>query len=418
MIIPRNEKDLTLEWIKLALPQFNEIKEVKITPPNTQGGMSSVYVVNMTYKQPLDEKKLHPESIIIKFLGELQSMFDMTYGGHYKREIDWYKFYQSNSIPQLFYSDFLEGDFVMIMENGFLRNEGRVIDQSKGSISMKQFYLALDEIIDLHGTYWHEFSEKEGLGVRIGNNDDFMKSVNLEWIPSVFAFNYHSAFGKRNFKTVCDTEEKKKNWAKYNEENVKEFINAQMIAWNQLIDVVLGLNFEGTKFEKSNIKQFITDLKDMDFSKLLHQYIVDQSEKYPKTIVHGDFRTDNMIFDKDDNICLIDWNCITVGCGLLDVVRNSVHSLTSDVLAEKQDEILKVYQTKMSTKTGKKISLESVEEMFKSCLIHELIMCTYLGSYMYSIKDKVQLEKLGKTFDLLIGIVERAVYAVHRNYVK
>ena len=51
----------------------------------------------------------------------------------------------------------------------------------------------------------------------------------------------------------------------------------------------------------------------------------------PKTVVHGDFRADNMLFGKEgqeDGLAVIDWQCFGLRCGMYDVClfpRNQRH---------------------------------------------------------------------------------------------
>lgn len=54
----------------------------------------------------------------------------------------------------------------------------------------------------------------------------------------------------------------------------------------------------------------------------------------PKTVVHGDFRADNMLFGdtgQDDGLALIDWQGFGIGCGMYDVAFFLGTSVTSDI---------------------------------------------------------------------------------------
>ena len=54
----------------------------------------------------------------------------------------------------------------------------------------------------------------------------------------------------------------------------------------------------------------------------------------PKTVVHGDFRADNMLFGEggqEDGLALIDWQGFGIGCGMYDVAFFLGTSVTSDV---------------------------------------------------------------------------------------
>lgn len=53
----------------------------------------------------------------------------------------------------------------------------------------------------------------------------------------------------------------------------------------------------------------------------------------PKTVVHGDFRADNMLFGDDDadDLAVIDWQGFGIGCGMYDIAFFLGTSVTSDM---------------------------------------------------------------------------------------
>ena len=53
----------------------------------------------------------------------------------------------------------------------------------------------------------------------------------------------------------------------------------------------------------------------------------------PKTVVHGDFRADNMLFGGEGHkdLAMIDWQGFGIGCGMYDVAFFLVTSVTSDL---------------------------------------------------------------------------------------
>ena len=74
--------------------------------------------------------------------------------------------------------------------------------------------------------------------------------------------------------------------------------------------------------------------------------------KGPKTIIHGDYRTDNMLFGGtgENDLAVIDWQCCGIGCGMYDVayfLATSVstddrHRIERDVVAEYHDIICRM----------------------------------------------------------------------------
>ena len=63
----------------------------------------------------------------------------------------------------------------------------------------------------------------------------------------------------------------------------------------------------------------------------------------PVTIIHGDFRLDNMMFGPDGSVTLVDWQMATRAPGLSDIVYFTATNLESDVRAAHLDDLLDLY---------------------------------------------------------------------------
>lgn len=65
----------------------------------------------------------------------------------------------------------------------------------------------------------------------------------------------------------------------------------------------------------------------------------------PTTVVHGDFRADNLLFDegKQDAAAVIDWQGFGIGCGMYDVAFFLATSVTSDLRRHIERELLDEY---------------------------------------------------------------------------
>ena len=68
----------------------------------------------------------------------------------------------------------------------------------------------------------------------------------------------------------------------------------------------------------------ILDSRDIDAGNLIAQNgpkIQDLSRIGPRTIIHYDFRADNMMFDEQDQIMVVDWQTVIISFGAFDVGR-------------------------------------------------------------------------------------------------
>ena len=65
----------------------------------------------------------------------------------------------------------------------------------------------------------------------------------------------------------------------------------------------------------------------------------------PRTVVHGDFRVDNMLFDEgeQDAAALIDWQGFGIGCGMYDVAFFMATSVNSDLRRRIERDVVDEY---------------------------------------------------------------------------
>ena len=87
----------------------------------------------------------------------------------------------------------------------------------------------------------------------------------------------------------------------------------------------------------------------------------------PATLCHGDFRGDNLMFDEEGNISIIDFQIVGVGHGSFDIGYFMSQSLESDVRKEHEGHILALY-TKTLNEAGIDISIEDVTAKYRIAL--------------------------------------------------
>jgi hypothetical protein len=71
--------------------------------------------------------------------------------------------------------------------------------------------------------------------------------------------------------------------------------------------------------------------------------ILDALEAMPRTLVHFDFRADNLFFDADGSVCTIDWQAISQGGGVADVGYFLSQNLTVADRREHEADLLRAY---------------------------------------------------------------------------
>ena len=69
----------------------------------------------------------------------------------------------------------------------------------------------------------------------------------------------------------------------------------------------------------------------------------------PDTLVHGDFRSDNLLFDADGRPLVLDFQLVTIGNGMVDVAYFISQSVADDVAAARADELIDAYLARLAT---------------------------------------------------------------------
>lgn len=71
--------------------------------------------------------------------------------------------------------------------------------------------------------------------------------------------------------------------------------------------------------------------------------VLDDLAAMPRTLVHFDFRADNLFFDADDSVVVIDWQAISQGGGMADVGYFLSQNLGTDDRRAHEAELLRAY---------------------------------------------------------------------------
>jgi hypothetical protein len=277
---PLKEEDFTTTWFNSVLTQFGLIKEINISKPEVTGAMSNVRRVSFE----LENKKTH--SIILKFHSNSTSPeFMMVTGKLYERELRCYQeLPKLDSIqhlfPEIYYSTMDENQhFIILMEDAKTKF-GKVISQETEIPNEFEIESVLKQMSIFHSNFWHENQGTLDVGLN-GSNDPWMKETNLEWIPTIFFFNFHTKFSN---------EFKKENWGIYSKENVEKMVNDFVSGWSVLKTFL-------SKLQKTeNASRLILKMKELEetisIENNFQKFLKHCAEDYPLTLIHGDLRLD------------------------------------------------------------------------------------------------------------------------------
>jgi aminoglycoside phosphotransferase (APT) family kinase protein len=99
-------------------------------------------------------------------------------------------------------------------------------------------------------------------------------------------------------------------------------------------------------------------------------------EKYPHTIVHSDFRADNLLFDdlsSPQSVVVLDWQLAIRGMGALDVARLLCGSVTSRERATCERDVLKCWHGTLEAGGVRGYSFQQALEDYRRCAL----VCLY-----------------------------------------
>ncbi len=87
------------------------------------------------------------------------------------------------------------------------------------------------------------------------------------------------------------------------------------------------------------------------FYDMIPEYF-EEMRSVPSTLIHGDFRTDNLLFRDDGSFVVLDWQVIGRAPGSYDLYYLMALSLDSDSRLEMQDELIDIYLQTLDAEGG------------------------------------------------------------------
>lgn len=213
-----------------------------------------------------------PESVVVKLPAlDDAAVFTSTVLRMYIREAGFFNNLASDSpikVPNCFHAavDEATSQFVVVMED---MSGLRCVDQVLG-MSVGDAEKSVDALAMWHARWWGQGEQLAASGLTISLGDPIYPAI----LPTVFA----------------------EGWEK---------VQAEMELPQAILDV-------GPKFSP-RIESLLSEL-----------------DHEPTTLAHGDFRADNMLFDEDGALVLLDFQLVGSGRGAYDLAYFVTQSLTAD----------------------------------------------------------------------------------------
>jgi hypothetical protein len=255
MSIPKHPDDITVDWLNEHLGW--DVSRVDVHEIGAGLGVSSaVYRARLTGTDV-------PESVVVKLTAvDPAAAFTSTVLRMYTREAKFFNTFAHDlpiRVPAGYYGDVSDdgADFVVVMED---LAGNRMVDQTE-SMSDADALRAIDALARWHANWWNRVDGLCESGVAVALSDPIYPAM----LPGLFD----------------------EGWAKLN-------ASAHCVPPDPLQPV--GPKFAGA------IEGLLQTLSDG-----------------PLTLLHGDYRTDNMMFDADDDLIVMDFQLISVGSAAYDL---------------------------------------------------------------------------------------------------
>jgi len=316
--LPLNVDELSLQWLQSAMSPHLAGAQISSFSPTIigvgEGFMGQLARVSLTYEGDCSNA---PSSLVAKFAATRQETRDMAADQNlYQREIGFYQDIGNDvgvPIADCYYSEYLQetNHFVLLLED---LAPGETSDQVKGT-DKETSRQVIEQFAKLHAKWW---------------NDEKLESYDwAQWIIQAMPMETALEMFNKSLKEV--------------EEDGKFDAYPEMKRLMHLLPPIF-------KF--------------------------DPEPPYPFTLTHGDLRSDNIIKPgpQGGRFAIIDWQLAGIGDPTNDIVRWLVQSITIEDRRETEQELLKLYHSKLVEYGVKGYSYRKFINAYKTNLIVVYLM--------------------------------------------
>ena len=235
-------------------------------------------------------------------------------------------------------------------------------------------FVAVKDIAKFHAGFYHPNDANRldvTKGILCGNNDEIMASKDLSWLPEYFCFMYYTTF-HLEFVDVSTSE----TFAAYNDESLRKIAKYTDDIWMKCYEFMIN-TMDFSEYVKFNIPVKLKAMYDSNISVEDRFYDAFKvlTEQAALTLVHGDFRADNMTFIEKDHLKLFDWQCGSLGSGLIDIMSLLYTSLDIDDRVNTEEKVLQEYVHVLHSNGCTWLTLENVRLWYSCALWYQIKNC-------------------------------------------
>ena len=321
MTIPESMADVSPQWVEECVG-WGKLKNINLVPMGEGVGMmSSMSIIELEWE---DSKDL-PSSLVLKLAAENDTNRAVSQQFNlYLKEVSYYKDLAPRTTARspLVYASEIDEE-----HNFFLLMEDvssyRMGSQVEGA-TLEECELCVDFLVNLHASFWNQLSD-------------------VEWLP-----NMSGSDNATNMALGCEA------------------------GWPQLQEIFGAFVPDNIEAMRERYVAAIPTLQ----AKL---------DQHPKTLIHGDFRMDNMLFGQapeHDALLVVDFQGPLKGNGIHDVAYLLSHSAKTDVRREHERDLIERYANGLITAGIKDYSVEKAWNDYRVGVLYSWTVAVVIAGTM------------------------------------
>ena len=327
MAIPASMANVSAEWVEECIGR-GKLKNINLVPIGEGVGMmSSMSIIELEWEGSTNL----PSSLVLKLAAENETNRAVSQQFNlYLKEVSYYKDLAPRTTarsPRVYASEIDEE------HNFFLLMEDvssyRMGSQVEGA-TVEECELCIDFLVNLHASFWNQLN-------------------GIIWLP-----NMSGSDNAKNMALGCEA------------------------GWPQLQKIFGKFVPDNIEAERERYLEAIPSLQA-------------QLDQHPKTLIHGDFRMDNMLFGQapeHDSLLVVDFQGPLKGNGIHDVGYLLSHSAKTEVRREHERNLIERYSSGLIDAGVKDYSFEKAWNDYRIGVLYSWTVAVVIAGTMDPANDR------------------------------
>ena len=327
MAIPGSMANVSAEWVEECIGR-GKLNNINLVPMGEGVGMmSSMSIIELEWEGSTNL----PSSLVLKLAAENETNRAVSQQFNlYLKEVSYYKDLAPRTTarsPRIYASEIDEE------HNFFLLMEDvssyRMGSQVEGA-TVEECELCIDFLINLHASFWNQLN-------------------GISWLP-----NMSGSDNAKNMALGCEA------------------------GWPQLQEIFGNFVPDNIEAERERYLEAVPRLQT-------------QLDQHPTTLIHGDFRMDNMLFGQapeHDSLLVVDFQGALKGNGIHDVAYLLSHSAKTEVRREHERNLIERYSSGLINAGVKDYSFEKAWNDYRIGVLYSWTVAVVIAGTMDPANDR------------------------------